>query len=73
MAKKKTKKKSSSRRRVSGIGNANLQPILGVALGSLGGKLLVEKMAITMPDIKPNIMAAGQIILGFLATKAKIR
>lgn len=68
---KKSSKRKSSKRRVSGIGNASLIPIIAVAGGALGAKFISEKIAAQAPDIKPNMLLLGQGIVGFLLTRAK--
>jgi hypothetical protein len=69
--KKKTKKSGSRRRRVSGIGGPGLQMVLGAAVGAVGGNILAEQALTRMPTLKPALVAAGQIGIGVMASRAR--
>lgn len=72
MAKKrKAKRKTGRRRRVSGINATSLQLPAGVLAGAAGSKVLVENLATRYPDIKPNIVSGAQVVIGWFLSKQR--
>jgi hypothetical protein len=69
MARRRTKKRSSGRRRrvSGGVKNARIETALGVILGAAGGMLLNSELAKATKPIDPKIIALGELVLGFLA------
>lgn len=64
MAKRKSKKTVTRRRRVSGIGGANLQTFGGVAAGAIAARLVSSRFLSTMdPKISSAIVAGAGIFL----------
>lgn len=65
MAKKTKKRKSGSRRRrVSGAGSDGIGQLAAAMVGAIGAKVLGDQLATNAPDLKPNMVIGGKIVIG---------
>ena len=66
---RKTKKTSSRRRRVSGVSMDGVMDLFAITVGFIGGNILNKKVAENFATIDPKMAAAGTSVVGLIVSK----